>query len=346
VLYGAGMVGIGVLEYVLGHGVRPEWMVDRNTALHGTSAHGVVIRPIESLAEASGKFVLVAGRYWREFYDECAKYSGCRCILPANVPGEMLAHACMLQHFEVLDGNEHYLALYDQLADEKSKNVLKSLLAYKITADDKVFASCGDKEEEQYFAPDMCGRVDHSHFLEAGTFTGNTLLRWAGHVRKHQLSDVSYRGFEPSPETFKRLSQTVASLPDDLRPCVHIYNKGVGAANARLALSGAKSSATFTQSFEAAGNEDHVEIVALDSFLKDKVTCIAADIEGYESALLEGAQQTIRAQHPTLAICVYHKQEDVYALPFQIKAIDDGYKLYLRQHNPTFTETVCYAVWG
>ena len=75
----------------------------------------------------------------------------------------------------------------------------------------------------------------------------------------------------------------------------------------------------------------------------DKVTLIKMDVEGSELKALEGAINVIKRDKPRLAICVYHKPEDLYEIPQWIKSVIPEYKLYLRQHERSDYETVLYA---
>ena len=45
-----------------------------------------------------------------------------------------------------------------------------------------------------------------------------------------------------------------------------------------------------------------------------------------------------------LAVCLYHKPEDLWDLPLLIRALGPGYSLYLRRYSDERWETVCYAV--
>ena len=78
---------------------------------------------------------------------------------------------------------------------------------------------------------------------------------------------------------------------------------------------------------------------------KENVNLIKMDIEGSELRALEGAENTIRNQKPALAICVYHKAEDLITIPQFIKNLYEGYKFYLCCHIPySLTELVFYAI--
>ena len=68
------------------------------------------------------------------------------------------------------------------------------------------------------------------------------------------------------------------------------------------------------------------------------------DIEGAELEALKGAKETIKRNHPKLAICVYHKPEDIVDIPKFILELDPEYKLYLRHYSDNAGETVLYAI--
>ena len=68
------------------------------------------------------------------------------------------------------------------------------------------------------------------------------------------------------------------------------------------------------------------------------------DIEGAELEALKGAEETIKRYRPKLAICVYHKPEDIVEIPKYILNINPDYKLYLRHYSDNAGETVLYAI--
>lgn len=52
------------------------------------------------------------------------------------------------------------------------------------------------------------------------------------------------------------------------------------------------------------------------------------DIDGAEYDALEGAKKTIIEYQPTLAVCVYHKRDDLINIPLLIKEYVPEYKLF------------------
>jgi FkbM family methyltransferase len=87
---------------------------------------------------------------------------------------------------------------------------------------------------------------------------------------------------------------------------------------------------------------------SLDIFFKTKggslPSIIKMDIEGSEVAALGGAREIIGEAMPKLAICVYHKLEDLWEVPNKIHEAqtEKCYDYYLR-HQGSFYDTVIFA---
>ncbi len=71
---------------------------------------------------------------------------------------------------------------------------------------------------------------------------------------------------------------------------------------------------------------------------------IKMDIEGAELEALKGAKKTIQRDKPKLAICIYHKTEDLWEIPLYIKELVSEYCLYIRHQTFGTGDTVLYAV--
>mgnify|MGYP002517000463 FL=1 len=75
----------------------------------------------------------------------------------------------------------------------------------------------------------------------------------------------------------------------------------------------------------------------------DKVTFIKMDIEGAEMEALEGAKRTIKKNRPKLAISIYHKEDDLWEIPYYVLSRYPWSKIYMRHYSLTTNETVLYA---
>jgi hypothetical protein len=86
-------------------------------------------------------------------------------------------------------------------------------------------------------------------------------------------------------------------------------------------------------------------IARLDEVLAgDEVGVIKMDVEGFEPFALEGARGLLERQRPALLISVYHRPEHLWKIPLWIHDLGLGYRVHLRHHSTTSSETVCYGV--
>ena len=73
-------------------------------------------------------------------------------------------------------------------------------------------------------------------------------------------------------------------------------------------------------------------------------TYIKFDVECAEHDALVGGSRTISANMPVLAVCLYHRPEDLWDLPLLVRSIRPDYRFYVRRHSDERWETVLYAV--
>ena len=73
-------------------------------------------------------------------------------------------------------------------------------------------------------------------------------------------------------------------------------------------------------------------------------TFMKMDIEGAETESLKGSRKIIERYRPKLAICIYHKPEDLFEIPILLREMRNDYRLLIRQYSDTRFETVCYAI--
>jgi len=90
-----------------------------------------------------------------------------------------------------------------------------------------------------------------------------------------------------------------------------------------------------------------VSSVALDDWARDaaipRIDFIKMDIEGAETAALEGAKETIRATAPKLAISIYHSIDDLVGIPARLAAFRSDYEVFLSHATIHAEETITFA---
>jgi len=195
-------------------------------------------------------------------------------------------------------------------------------------------------DADEYFPAGIINLSESEGFVDGGGFDGDTIKEF---IKRTNGKFCHIFSFEADKNNFKDLLATVKQL-ELFSEKISCYLKGVYSKNGicNFSLKGIGSS------ISNEGGGESIEVVALDSFLnedeKSKITFIKLDIEGSELAALEGMQEIIRQNKPKLAICVYHKPDDFWEIPFYIKSLRPDYKIYFRQHALSRTDTVCYAV--
>ena len=184
----------------------------------------------------------------------------------------------------------------------------------------------------QYFdLPELDLR--NEYFVDAGAFDGSTTKYFLDHFEK----GFSYV-FEANPKQSGVIRECLDGCPNwELFP-LGVYDK-----NGTMRFTVSDSNPAGSKMTEDQG--ETVEVCSLDAVLSGrKVTFIKMDIEGSEWAALRGAERIIREQRPKLAVCVYHRPEDIWEIPALILQYHLDYKLYLRHYSIADTETVLYAV--
>ena len=184
----------------------------------------------------------------------------------------------------------------------------------------------------QYFdLPQL--ELENEYFVDAGALDGETTKYFLDNFKNGHAYI-----FEPSLSQFEITKKNLSEYEN-----VEFYPYGLYDEDKRMGF------ATMAHDVGSArvsdDGEERIEVRKLDSVLKDKkVTFIKMDIEGSELAALRGAENIIKTQKPKLAICVYHKMEDMWEIPEIILNYVPQYRLYLRHYSITNTETVLYAI--
>lgn len=170
-------------------------------------------------------------------------------------------------------------------------------------------------------------------FVDAGVYDGKSSVDF---VKWCQTPQSRIYLFEANPKRENHIRKTLE------------YN---GIINYELHLKGLSDDAgkaSFNQNESGSRisgqGADEIETTSIDIALKGKrVTFIKMDIEGSEKAALIGAQETIKAYKPKLAISIYHKYDDFIEIPKVVLNIEPTYQLAMRHYSSTPQESVLYA---
>jgi FkbM family methyltransferase len=180
---------------------------------------------------------------------------------------------------------------------------------------------------DQYFPRDILRPAPSESFIDGGAFDGDTL-------RQAPWPLARVLAVEPDPANAARLR--AMSFPGirvhevllGREPDLARFN-GTGTMASRREESGALEVPVTTIDLMAAG---------------ERPTFIKLDVEGDELEALKGARETLQRCRPVVAVCLYHRPEDLWTIPLFLHSELPEHRLYLRVHAHDGFELVAYAV--
>ena len=191
-------------------------------------------------------------------------------------------------------------------------------------------------DTSQYFGLKELPHVKDETFVDIGVFDGASSLdfvNWTNGNFKHIYC------FEPDRKSIPVCRKNLSSLIKAGK--LTFIEKGAWSRNERLKFN---ACGTGGSSISDQG-DDEIEVVALDEVLSEKrITYIKMDVEGAEEEVIKGAKKIISEQKPKMAVCIYHKFEDVLQLPALLLEYNPDYKFYVRHYTAANVETVLYAI--
>lgn len=237
--------------------------------------------------------------------------------------------------------------IFDMLEDDLSKQTYAHIILTRAGGEEyfpkEIF--CPDA---YYTLPSFFSMKKNEVFVDLGAYVGDTLetfiWKTAGEFKKVYLFEPNENNVSALMIRAERLKREW-SINDDK---IEIVKAGIGSKSEILYIdpefSGSPSSRKILET--QSENKKMVQVHSIDEFFlnkQEKVTFIKADIESFEYDMLCGAKEMIQKYHPRLAICIYHGASDMYKIPLLIREYCPDYKIAIRHHSVTLSETVVYA---
>ncbi len=344
VLFGAGNLGRKALRSLRSAGIEPLAFADNNEARWGFQTDGVDVLPPQ---QAVGKFgssamfmvtIWSPGHTFRETHAQL-KSLGCPAVLSSaslrwKFADELLPDYCLDFPHKVYEQADEVRAAARLWADEESRSEYVDQIRWRALGDYDCLSS--PHREEQYFPESLFHLIPGEVFVDCGAYDGDTAKRFVS--RNPDFAKLL--AIEPDPDNHRRLCQWVERQTEVKdRIVTHRLAVGAGSGSVQFNATGAEGACI------AKGGDVLVECVSLDNLAADTApTYIKMDVEGAELDALAGSRCIIQRYQPALAICVYHRQNDLWKLPQFIRTLHKNYSLFLRSHGDDGRELVCYAV--
>jgi FkbM family methyltransferase len=239
----------------------------------------------------------------------------CEGALPhygADLPSKLLTHAAALRQVAAL------------WADDVSREVFRRQLLWRLRG---IFLLDDAPTGSQYFPQDLIRPLETEVFVDGGAFDGDTLRRIPWLFKKAFA-------FEPDPLNAAKLRAQA-----DRRIQIHQTALGNAPGRTRFDATGTTASSRSVEGVV------EVQVSTLDELLAAEFpTFVKLDIEGDELSALMGGVDVLRRCQPTVAVCLYHRPEDLWTIPLFLRETLPNHRFFLRIHEYDGFELVVYAV--
>lgn len=208
---------------------------------------------------------------------------------------------------------------YENLYDDISKSHMAEFIRTFISHGSFSISQCDG--QYKYFSTDknhsIYTHLEDEVWINCGSNIGDTLFWY--YANGYHAKKVY--AFEGDKSIFGVLERNMRFLPNDYLKNIELINEYID------------------------------ETTEWEKAVKEKVTLINADIEGAELDMLKSMKDVIVQCRPVMAICVYHKAEDLVEIPLFLQSILNDYNYILRKYEANISvdpkriaELVMYAV--
>lgn len=220
---------------------------------------------------------------------------------------------------------------YSWLEDDASRECFRCMINYKLSGDIKYLEACeSSSNESDSLLQDLPAGA---RIMDLGAYNGDTL-----DLYMNRFPGISQAiAVEPERHSYKKLLACCEKYAGRAVPVNAIIASSCG--NAMLSGSHGRGSRDASIVSPGAGINDssklcETPLTTIDTLSQgQRIDFIKFDVEGAESAAILGGTQTITQYRPQMLVACYHKNEDLFAIPRQIKGLRNDYKIFLR-HQP------------
>lgn len=331
-LYGAGKFGRIASRKLSAYNVSLEGFIDDDISVQGMFVEGLCVISLEEAVEKyKENLYIVISNYYYEGVLKRLENQNFDLDKVFFVP-ELLIEELDIERFHT--NRDLIKQTYFNLMDYKSKMIYKTMILGRKNKDLTILSLL--KDDIQYFPMDIFS-YENEVLVDAGAYTGDTILSFQNVCEKNNIKLQKVYAFEPN-----HINCRILKSESEIKCDMSVFEGGLYDENKARSL---KIRGGSTHTVEYGSGDILINVNALDHItLEYPPTLIKMDIEGDELAALRGAKNTIIKYKPKLAICIYHKQEDIWEIPAYIKKLVPEYKLYVRNYTNWLDEIVLYAI--
>ena len=309
ILFGAGCTSEFIVEQMHSLGIYPKYFCDNDRTKAGKEVAGLEVLSPEDLQKMqAGYYYITTQLYYREIKQQLlalriAEEKIMRCDIIYQFPWEKQIVSFLKEYGEKLE------CFYDKLQDTKSRRVFENRWKFLLTRRREYMISIHD--QLPYFDTNIIDINKIRNYIDLGTYTGDTIEQFC----KLNHSYQHIWGFEPDKELEKEANQNLSPYRDiTIAPYATSDFDG-----SMQVQSGLGVMQTIDNQYEGdASTKQIFDVCKLDTYFADQdieACFVKMDIEGAETATIRGMENFIKRNAPTMAICIYHKLEDIIEIP-------------------------------
>ena len=234
-------------------------------------------------------------------------------------------------HFE--KNREAYGLLDESLNDKQSRDLLKSIIDFRLTADINLL--WGLKSLGEHYFEEFINLGSDETFFDIGAYDGANSLRFSeitngsGSIVMFEANPIQQASLKTLLQNENNKQLISSALSDEDTNLYFDSNKG---SSSRI-----ETQETETSIMVKAKRLDSLNLNCVPTFMK-------LDVEGAEMRVLNGATETIRKFRPRLAISVYHRPKDILEVFLFCQKNLPGARYFLRQYTEGTDEIVLYCL--
>ena len=332
VMYGMGNGADKILSVCSQKGITVSDFFASDGFVRGHCFHGKVVLSWKEIKEKYGAenvvVLLSFGTSRPEVLENIYRIADEAELYAPDVPvfGEgLFDRAFFERHREAIE------TVYGLLADEESRRIYENVIRYKLTGDVRFLRDA--ESDRETMMRTMAEPQKLRMAADLGAYNGDTVRELLS-LSEGSLERVY--AMEPDARNFRKLkayaegetrAEVVPIHAGAWSETANLYFDASGNRNASFGVNRSEVLA------ERPAKMTEITACALDEVLDgERVDYIKYDVEGAEREALIGSRSTVMTYSPTLLVSLYHRNEDVFALPLLIREMFPQYeRFYVRR---------------
>ena len=340
ILYGAGSDIEKIIPMMKKRGYKPQAIADGNIDKVGGFIENIPIISPDKIVEYDTKVIIITASFFDSIYERIKKELGNRIeeykilvapyawlmLVNVNYNSDLLKKASKY----ISDYKEDIYSIYNT-EDNRTKEILDFIIKAR-TRNEYTFFEYNEikglQYVEGYFYEGELDDIEEITFIDVGAYNGDTLVS-IDEMYGEQIS--SYYAYEPSKENYNEMIKNIEKSELKIYyDNIVMKNSALGEVNGTLLMG--KSGGEFGIVKDEDNASEKIKVVRLDDedISVNGRLVIKMDVEGAEMTVLKGGLDTIKKYRPLMAICVYHKYDDIYKLPQYLINNDLNYRFVLK----------------